>query len=600
MNSNSTNGATRITQALAYARREWRIHPLYGSKDGLCACGKAGCTGNSRGKHPILSGWQNKATIDERTIIQWFEEWPDMNIGIATGKASGLVVVDIDPQHGGNDSLKILEHKFGNVPHTVEAITGNGGRHLLFSYPENVAHIPNAASLAGYHGIDVRSDGGYIVAPPSVHYSGRSYEWESSSHPDKIPLAPLPEWLLRLLINEPKDTRGNQPANEPGWVSKRLAGVIEGERDTTCIKLAGHFRKKNLDFDTTITILEDWAAKCVPPFPNDRVTKCVQSAYSYPNEEEEKETTKSKTFSLTSLSDLLAEPEDTTAWLWEETLPEGGLSLVTAKPKVGKSTWTRNLVLKVARGEPFLGRGTSKGPVIYLALEEKRSEIQGHFIRMGAEKESIFIHVGSAPAESLAALEDAIADTNAKLAIVDPLFRMVRITDGNDYAQVNRALEPLLMLARNTGCHILAVHHMGKGEREGGDAILGSTALFAAVDTALFMKKREIGRTIESTQRYGEDIPKTALNFDPETGIMDVAGTLEYLEIERVKQAIMEELSDSSMAEKEIREIIGGNTGLVGKGLRELLNDEQIRREGTGKKGDPYMYQGMLVSSFNL
>ena len=305
-------------------------------------------------------------------------------------------------------------------------------------------------------------------------------------------------------------------------------------------------------------------------------------------------------FTLTTLTQLLAEPEEISSWLWDKTLPSAGLSILVSKPKVGKTTLARNLAFKVARGDSFLGRNVTPGSVVYLALEEKRAEVAAHFARMGANDERILIHTGSAPQEAIAALKAAIIQTGAVLAIVDPLFRMVRIRDGNDYAEVTRALEPLLMLARETGCHILTVHHSAKSEREGGDGILGSTALFGSVDTALVMRRRESERMLESIQRYGLDIPRTLLTFDPETGITDAAGTVDELEMQRLSDEVLQTLEAGELTEKEIRDAIGGNTGLVGKALRKLLAENEVTREGSGRRGDPFKYTKILVSSFTI
>ncbi len=305
-------------------------------------------------------------------------------------------------------------------------------------------------------------------------------------------------------------------------------------------------------------------------------------------------------FTLTTITQLLAEPEEISSWLWDKTLPSAGLSILASKPKVGKTTLARNLALKVARGDAFLGRNVTLGPVVYLALEEKRAEVAAHFARMGANDERILIHTGSAPQEAITALKAAIIQTEAVLAIVDPLFRMVRIRDGNDYAEVTRALEPLLMLARETGCHILTVHHSAKSEREGGDGILGSTALFGSVDTALIMKRRESGRTLESIQRYGLDIPRTLLTFDPETGVIDAAGTVDELDMQRLSDEVLQTLEAGELTEKEIRDAIGGNTGLAGKALRKLLAENEVTREGSGRRGDPFKYTKILVSSFTI
>ena len=300
-------------------------------------------------------------------------------------------------------------------------------------------------------------------------------------------------------------------------------------------------------------------------------------------------------FHLTRLGDLLKEPAEEVAYLWDNTLIRGGLSILVAKPKVGKSTLARNLVLAVARGEPsFLGRSiTSSGPIVYLALEEKRSEVRKHFERMGVtENLPIFIHTGSAPEQALDELRKAVLDNKAVLAIVDPLQRLVRIPDLNDYSKVSLALEPLMQIARDSDCHILLVHHANKGiAREGGDSILGSTAIFGGVDCALIMKRTESCRTIESIQRYGEDLPRTVLAFDLLTGLTTAAGTLEDVEMAECRKVIVELLADHEATEKEIKDgITDYKGGTVSASLRTLCQEGKAQRKGLGKKGDPYLY----------
>ncbi|MBM3948243.1 MAG: AAA family ATPase [SAR202 cluster bacterium] len=108
----------------------------------------------------------------------------------------------------------------------------------------------------------------------------------------------------------------------------------------------------------------------------------------------------------------MSEPHEEARWLWEGMMPWGGLSVLAAKPKVGKSTFARNLALAVSRGEPFLGRATHQGPVVYLGLEEKRSEVESHLRALGADgSEVIHIHVGMAPRDALIALRAAIMHT---------------------------------------------------------------------------------------------------------------------------------------------------------------------------------------------
>ena len=295
--------------------------------------------------------------------------------------------------------------------------------------------------------------------------------------------------------------------------------------------------------------------------------------------------------SLVRLIDLLSEPPEDVEYVWQDVLPSSGASILVAKPKVGKSTLAQNLAYAVASGQEFLGRGTAQGPVVYVALEDKRSELADHFRRLGATDESIFVHIGSAPEEALAALQLEVTTKGAVLAIIDPLFKLVRIRDGNDYAEVTRQMEPLLSLARTTGCHILCVHHAGKGDREGGDVILGSTALFAAVDTALILKRKDDRRVLESHQRYGVDIPKTVLDFDRDTYQLSSAGELEALEPKRAEDAILDALQVESMTQDEVRSIEGFRTSLLRNALSNLYESRRVQRSGAGRRNDPFVYQ---------
>jgi hypothetical protein len=126
--------------------------------------------------------------------FRWWAECPDANVGIVTGATSGVFALDEDPRHGGHVSLAALEREHGHLPVTVQSRTGGGGRHLLFACPRTATPIRNRVNLA--RGLDVRADGGYIVAPPS---NGDRYAWVIP--PDAAPLAELPRWLLELVLD---------------------------------------------------------------------------------------------------------------------------------------------------------------------------------------------------------------------------------------------------------------------------------------------------------------------------------------------------------------------------------------------------------------
>jgi predicted P-loop ATPase len=191
-----------VGYAVAYARRGWPVFPLHTAygKD-QCSCGKD-C--GHAGKHPRTAHGLNDATTDEATIRGWWQQWPDAGIGIAVGKAK-LVVVDIDPRSGGTATWSSLVTQH-DCPVTTCVRTGGGGEHLFFRGP---GYPVQSKSGALGHGVDIKSDGGYVVAPPTRHESGERYEWRQGAGPGDGEPAPCPQWVLERL--QRKRDRGSLP-----------------------------------------------------------------------------------------------------------------------------------------------------------------------------------------------------------------------------------------------------------------------------------------------------------------------------------------------------------------------------------------------------
>ena len=272
------NSIAPIEAAIDYAKRGWPVFPVHTPNNGRCSCRNPQC-GNNVGKHPrgnFAPNGLHDATTDPATIREWWQAEPDANIGIRTGAVSGLVVLDIDPAKGGDESLTDFERRFGSLPPTVEALTGGGGRHILFSHPGTGLAIPN--SVAGLApGLDIRADGGYVVAPPSLHKSGRQYAWEVTACPEDVSLVPLPAWLLDL-IKKPKDI--GHTATERFDTAKALEGVPEGQRDDSIFRLACKLRHADVPQDITERLLLEAAANCSPPFPEANAREKVRNAYT--------------------------------------------------------------------------------------------------------------------------------------------------------------------------------------------------------------------------------------------------------------------------------------------------------------------------------
>ena len=152
-------------------------------------------------------------------VQRWWRRWPDANVGVVTGAVSGLVVLDVDPRHGGGDSLAVLEGVHGDLPHTVESLTGGGGQHLYFRHPGMVVPCGSIAP-----GLDIKGDGGLVVSPPSEHVSGRIYVWESECAPGEVSLADLPRWLQAMAQDPTRSTAG------AGRVAHQVLVRTKGER----------------------------------------------------------------------------------------------------------------------------------------------------------------------------------------------------------------------------------------------------------------------------------------------------------------------------------------------------------------------------------
>jgi hypothetical protein len=211
------------------------------------------------------------ATTESGVIKHWFGyEAPDANLGVATDR---LLVVDIDPRHSGDESFQALEREHGALPLTWRVLTGGGGEHVLFAAPEDVQITSFAAELMENPplgtGIDIRARGGYIVAPPSRHISGRPYAWSVDHHPAEVPLAPPPDWLIERLTARGGSAGDPQAITPPEvWQRSTGDGVVTEYADTAAAQVAGHLLRRWVDPYLVAGLLHAWNQTYVrPPLP---------------------------------------------------------------------------------------------------------------------------------------------------------------------------------------------------------------------------------------------------------------------------------------------------------------------------------------------
>ncbi len=251
---NNARATACLCAALAYLGRGWSVIPV-----------------EPRGKRPLLPWLEFQQRRAERSEVQkWFRTRKNVNVAIVTGKVSKLVVLDIDARHGGQDSLDRLEGEHGAMPSTIEALTGGGGRHIYFRHPG--ARVRNRVALEA--GVDLRGDGGCVVAPPSVHGNGKRYEWKTSRAPGETDLAPMPDWLLESASGEGARA-GHSLAH---WRALVRDGIDEGQRNSTIASLAGHLFHRGVDAKIVLELMLTWnRGRCRPPLSDQEVARVVES-----------------------------------------------------------------------------------------------------------------------------------------------------------------------------------------------------------------------------------------------------------------------------------------------------------------------------------
>ncbi len=257
-----------LAAALSYAGRGWPVLPLHCPDDkGRCSCGQADC--RAPAKHPRVPHGFKDATTDPGTIAEWWARCPSANVAIATGTASGLVVLDVDPRHGGEQSLEDLERQYGRLPETLSVETGGGGHHFYFRH----FGPPIRTRVAVRPGLDLKGEGGFIVAPPSVHPTGLAYRTANATA--TLP-ALAPDWLLSLERNPSQGTDAAAFA-VPG------DPILEGHRNAALTSLAGSMRARGMARESIeAALLEENTGRCQPPLPESEVRGIAESVARYP------------------------------------------------------------------------------------------------------------------------------------------------------------------------------------------------------------------------------------------------------------------------------------------------------------------------------
>ena len=440
-------------------------------------------------KTPMVR-WAEQATVERNMLLGWWETYPQANVAIATGKRSGVIVLDVDAGHDGYESLADLQGQYGKLPDTPTVKTGTGGEHLYFLHPG--CEIRNSASKLG-RGLDIRGDGGYVVAPPSIHPNGNRYEWIVK--PSQVQFTPMPGWMIELLKQ--------QESEAPALPADGIA--VSGSRNDMLTRMAGSMRRKGFEEEAIFAALIIHNQKhCMPPLDREEIVNISRGMMRYvPPQDESIISPASNAHDVINKMELeiierQKNPVDVWGihYAWEYlSLVTGGkqkqeLCIIAGEPGAGKSYFFLQDSLYTALGNP--SKKIPSIPVTYWSGEMPKKQIYRRFFEMlGVEKRrmngggmrpedwQIFneakalivtspIYVSDIPLELKSVskfIEREIAEHGTEQFVFDYDW-LITAPGGNEIEQSQNVSREMKQLCRKYDVHIVlisSVNKMGMG-----------------------------------------------------------------------------------------------------------------------------------------
>ena len=550
-----------------YAQRGWRVVPIVPGE-----------------KRPALNQWQHQATTDTATIDRWWMgEHSGCGVGIATGQASGIWVLDIDDR----DALYELEREHGELPPTLTSITGSGGEHQVYLWPADGRTIHNSAS--GFiQGIDVRGEGGQIVAPPTIHPNGNPYEWDEQC----TEIAAAPEWLLDLICDKDPEPTTTQPTLSI-TATDRPGDLWAQQTDWAYILIPDGWQLSHTDNNgerywvrpgkeprdgisaTTGNTANDNLHVFTSSVPNLRAeetyTKLGYLAAIHHNHDHAAAaralaaqgfTTPQPDLNIldhltTASGDGAADPNPLapylinwqtfwttdhteTEWLLEPLFAKGRAHAIYAGAKVGKSFITLAACAALATGQPFLRKPqTNPQHVLYVDYEMTPQDLADRLTEFGYEH-TVFDHLHYAQLPNLPPLDtpkggialcQAAHAVGAEIVIIDTTGRAVE-GDENDANTYQNFYRHTGMQLKRMGITWARLDHAGKDTTRGQR---GSSAKNDDVDIVVNLTRTPTGITWTATHRrmswYPERSDITIAELDDEATFTMQGGNLEQFEL---------------------------------------------------------------------
>jgi hypothetical protein len=460
-----------------------------------------------KAKNPALPSWtefQSRRATDEE-LVSWFRGL-ERNLGIVTGAVSGLVVVDEDWDHGGKETALKL-----GVASPIQVLTGRdgGGRHNYFKHPGGI--VQNRTALGP--GLDVRGDGGYVVAPPSVHESGRQYQWQGRGE--------MP--VFQMLAGQKPDVS----SNPPGWVAQAMEELGPGNRHVTLCKIVGKLIRDRYDDKTIAVLLGPHLEHMAVEGESENWFNNFQKIL---NDLRAKEASKDTSESI-SLGGLLQD-QTTTSWAVPELIPSVGITFLVGAPGEGKTWLTLDLAVSFAGGGPWLGSiAVEPKRVVYFddesakALLSDRLKMVCSGRQVAHDMAQFWIKPGFDinRAEDLDAMKRRIVDHKAEVVFLDS-FSCFHGGDDNSSDHIRRAMAALKGLVKETNTALVVVDHlstMAQFQHDGTphvNDIAGNKMKIRQADAVLGLYGHKGEKVLHHTKsRYGRNLPPMKVQV-PGTG----------------------------------------------------------------------------------
>lgn len=540
---------TLVTVALNYLEQGYSVIPV------------------SKEKKPLVK-WAEymKRPPTPEEVAGWTLEFPDMQLGIVTGAVSGLVVIDVE---AGGDMTQF--------PPTLTATTGGNGYHLYYKHPGTP--VKNGVRVLEL--VDIRGDGGFVVAPPSISTKGQ-YAWVEGSHSTP---ALYPGDLIESLVQTSSETL-----------------VQTGERNVQATKKAGEIiatlpslSQRNEAWEQ----LQEWnQAKLAQPLEESELRKVFDSIATREDGRNAGSDIKLKPLTLQELYDLEFPP---IKWLAKDLVPAGMMGAITGESNSYKSFMTLALAQAVATGTPYLGHYDveQQGKVLIVDEENDLRLIEKRFKDMGVEPHENIIFLSRSGIrldneKHLQALQQVIEDINPVLVVLDSLVRFHSKDENSasEMSKVTRAIGTLTSQERS----VVFIHHHKKeqagSKNSGTNSVRGSTDIFASLDFHLGIKRNSDGLTVQQHKlRVQQELQP--FNVDLVCGITNSDIAFKYAGVDTSRQDRLEEIMESmktmlfEAAGEEIgrKDLIDGSAASNKQGaeaLKKLVADEVISyRVGT-------------------